>query len=291
MDDLGRYDTEVIGSGSPLLFLPAGGFSGNEGLTLAEALADDFEVHLLDLPGFGRSEGLKGRVTSLELADWVNGYIVEAGLGLVHVSGHSLGGAVALAFAAHYPEKLERLVLLDAGHKPFPRVPLQEYGAFGLVVPLLNVIYRILGPAAVRKIEAKFITDKAAEPISEEQFKAFCTQTGLPERDEVCRALDAPAKLGPGGMNLLFGYYNLDMSRLMSMLRVPTLLVYADFIGVDTKEAELTKSAVASLQQDRLPVTFQSVPGGHFVHWSPEFPLERVRQFLLSTQGASSYEA
>src|SRR6266699_3228412 len=34
------------------------------------------------------------------------------------VLGHSLGGFVALYFAAHYPDKLSKLVLVDAGATP-----------------------------------------------------------------------------------------------------------------------------------------------------------------------------
>lgn len=271
---------EVIGNGCPVIFLPAGGFTGEEGRSLAEALRDDFEVHLLDLPGFGRSEGINRVVTSEQLADWVNGYVETHRLGPVHVMAHSLGGAVSLAFATHYPEQVERLVLLDQGHKAFPRVPLKEYGVFGLVVPLLSGLYRLFGPRLVRKIETKVISDEGTSPVTEEQVKAFCAQTGLLERDEIRRALDAPAKLGRGGLNLLFGFYHLDVPQLMRSLQVPTLLVYGDFVELDDKEARLTRSAISDLQRHELPITYIRMTGGHFVHWNPAFPIEQVRQFL-----------
>lgn len=277
---LSRYVAEVIGSGPPLLFLPAGGFTGEEGRSLAELLRDDFEVHLIDLPGFGRSEGIREAVTSEQLADWVNGYIAEEGLGPVHVIAHSIGGAVAVAFATHYPDQVERLVLLDQGHKAFPRVPLKEYGAFGLAVPILSGLYRLLGPRPIQKIETKIVSDEASSPIAEEQFQAFCTQTGLPERDEIRRALNDPAKLGRGGLNLLFGFYHLDVPQLMRALQVPTLLIYGDFVGLDDREARLTRSAISELQRNELPITYIRMTGGHFVHWNPSFPIEQVRQFL-----------
>lgn len=277
---LGHYHAEVIGSGTPVLFLPAGGFTGEEGRSLAEALRNDFEVHLLDLPGFGRSEGIEQIVSSEQLADWVNDYVVTHRLGPVHVMAHSLGGTIGLAFAANYPEQVERLVLLDQGHKTFPRVPLREYGVLGLAVPLLSGLYRLFGPRLVRKIETKIISDNVSAPMPEEQVKAFCAQTGLTERDEIRRALDAPAKLGRGGLNLLFGFYQLAVPQLMRSLKVPTLLVYGDFVGLDDKEARLTKSAMMDLQRHELPITYIRMTGGHFVHWNPAFPIEQVRQFL-----------
>lgn len=277
---LGHYHAVVIGSGTPVLFLPAGGFTGEEGRSLAEALRNDFEVHLLDLPGFGRSEGIEQIVSSEQLADWVNDYVVTHRLGPVHVMAHSLGGTVGLAFAAHYPEQVERLVLLDQGHKTFPRVPLREYGVLGLAVPLLSGLYRLFGPRLVRKIETKIISDNVSAPMPEEQVKAFCAQTGLTERDEIRRALDAPARLGQGGLNLLFTFYHLDVPQLMRSLQVPTLLIYGDFVGLDDKEARLTKSAIMDLQRHELPITYIRMTGGHFVHWNPAFPIEQVRQFL-----------
>lgn len=145
-----------------------GGFTGEEGRSLAESLQDDFEVHLLDLPGFGRSEGMEQTVTSKLLADWVNGYIVTHRLGPVHVIAHSLGGAVALAFATHYPKQVERLVLLDEGHKAFPRVPFKEYGVLGLGVPILSGLYRLLGQQLVEKIERKVVSEKPTQSLSDE---------------------------------------------------------------------------------------------------------------------------
>ncbi|WP_215114814.1 alpha/beta hydrolase [Exiguobacterium sp. s70] len=275
-----HYYAEVMGNGCPVIFLPAGGFTGEEGRSLAEALRDDFEVHLLDLPGFGRSEGIEQIVSSEQLADWVNDYVVTHRLGPVHVMAHSLGGTVGLAFAMHYPKQVERLVLLDQGHKAFPRVPLREYGVFGLVVPLLSGLYRLFGPRLVRKIETKIISDNVSAPMPEEQVKAFCAQTRLTERDEIRRALDAPARLGQGGLNLLFTFYHLDVPQLMRSLQVPTLLIYGDFVGLDDKEARLTKSAMMDLQRHELPITYIRMTGGHFVHWNPAFPIEQVRQFL-----------
>ncbi len=272
----------MIGSGTPILFLPAGGFTGEEGRSLAEKLRDDFEVHLLDLPGFGRSEGIRQVVDAKQMADWVNDYVVTHRLGSVHVIGHSLGGAVALAFAVHYPEQVKRLVLLDQGHKAFPRVPLKEYGIFGLLVPLLSGISRLLGPRVVERIERKMVSDERAQPISDERFQMFCTKTGLTERDEIRRALDAPAKLGQGGLNLLFGFYRLDVPTFTRSLQVPTLLVYGDFIGLDDKEARLTQSAILDLREHELPITYIRMTGGHFVHWNPAFPIEQVLQFLHS---------
>jgi pimeloyl-ACP methyl ester carboxylesterase len=48
------------------------------------------------------------------LADW----LVAEGLPKAHVAGHSLGGAVAARLAARHPDRLDRLVLIDAAIRP-----------------------------------------------------------------------------------------------------------------------------------------------------------------------------
>ena len=78
-----------------------------------EALAQDFEVLTVDLPGFGASP--PARTASLDLwADEVD-ELVEAIVGNrpVAVAGLSMGGYVALRLAERHPERLEGLILAD----------------------------------------------------------------------------------------------------------------------------------------------------------------------------------
>lgn len=277
----------TAGQGDPVLFLPAGGFSGNEGQLIADQLTSSYTVHLLDLPGFGKSKGLGGHLTSRELAEWVNSYVEAHSIEKVHLIGHSLGGAIALAFAVHFPSKVHCLILLDQGHKSFPRIPTSEYGPLGLAFPVLNMLHRLFGRSLIATLESLFIRDKTSyqgRELSEDQLSSFCTRATIPKSDYVRLALATPAHLSYGGLNLFFGYYNLNLPEMMNRLTVPTLLIYADFCDVSVKEAELTANSIDLLQNRDLPVTYHRVPGGHFVHWSPDFPIETVQMFLGVTK-------
>jgi pimeloyl-ACP methyl ester carboxylesterase len=78
-------------------------------------LARDSHVIALDLPGFGSSESLPQGHDFDALAGAIEQVLAQlAGTRRVQVVGHSLGGAVALHFAHRYPDRLERLVLVDA---------------------------------------------------------------------------------------------------------------------------------------------------------------------------------
>ena len=79
-------------------------------------LARNLRVIVPDLPGFGESEkpsparyayGLEAFVESLV------DLVATLGVGRVSVCGHSMGGAVALMLAAHHPDLVEKLILVD----------------------------------------------------------------------------------------------------------------------------------------------------------------------------------
>jgi pimeloyl-ACP methyl ester carboxylesterase len=78
---------------------------------------DSYRTYTVDLPGFGESRGVRwSRLDDIadRLADW----LVDEGLSHAHIAGHSLGGAVAAQLAARHPDRIDRLVLVDAAIRP-----------------------------------------------------------------------------------------------------------------------------------------------------------------------------
>jgi pimeloyl-ACP methyl ester carboxylesterase len=68
---------------------------------VAPALAAEYDVIALDLPGFGESPPLPGAaVTPEDYADAVIALLDELGLASPHVAGNSLGGGIALVLGA-----------------------------------------------------------------------------------------------------------------------------------------------------------------------------------------------
>lgn len=77
------------------------------------ALQRDYRVIALDLPGFGQSGQPAGRYSPVNYARVLNWLLGELDLDSAAIFGHSMGGAVALRFAASYPERVERLILVS----------------------------------------------------------------------------------------------------------------------------------------------------------------------------------
>jgi len=72
------------------------------------------EVYALDLPGHGHSPGA-GRNTITAYAQVLNAFADTLALPPFVLAGHSMGGAIALAFALDYRERLAGLVLVGTG--------------------------------------------------------------------------------------------------------------------------------------------------------------------------------
>src|SRR5215208_4488739 len=104
---------EVVGSGPPLILLHGLSGSGRWWGRNVPVFARSFRTYAVDLPGFGGSRPVRwSRLDDIadRLADWLE----DEGLPKAHVAGHSLGGAVAARLAARHPDRVDRLVLVDA---------------------------------------------------------------------------------------------------------------------------------------------------------------------------------
>lgn len=98
---------EVRGSGAPLVLLHGWAMHGGVFAPLAERLGADFELHLVDLPGHGRS---RDSAVALEPEAVVDA--VAARVPVAPWLGWSLGGMFALRAAAMRPEAVPGLVMV-----------------------------------------------------------------------------------------------------------------------------------------------------------------------------------
>jgi 3-oxoadipate enol-lactonase len=104
---------ESFGGGEPLVLVHAFPLDGRMWTATARSLADRCRVLVPDMRGFGASD-LGGSEPSIaDMADDVAALLDSLGLPRASVGGLSMGGYVALAFAARHRSRLERLILAD----------------------------------------------------------------------------------------------------------------------------------------------------------------------------------
>lgn len=70
------------------------------------------EVHALDLPGFGRSEGPRDVLSVADLADWVIDWIAAERISKCHIIGNSLGCEIAAYIAVKAPERVSTVTMI-----------------------------------------------------------------------------------------------------------------------------------------------------------------------------------
>lgn len=107
------------GSGPAVVLLHGYGESGDMWSPLAADLARDRTVIVPDLRGLGRSSKPAGGFDKKTQAADVAGVLDALKVRQADVVAHDIGNMVAFQFAALYPERISRLVLIDA---PVPGV-------------------------------------------------------------------------------------------------------------------------------------------------------------------------
>lgn len=81
-------------------------------IPLAERLAARHEVHAVDLPGFGRSQGPPQTLSIPQLAEDLIAWMAEARIERAHLVGNSLGCEIAAHVAVKAPEHVTSLTLI-----------------------------------------------------------------------------------------------------------------------------------------------------------------------------------
>ena len=126
------------------------------------ALCRDFHVLSLDQRGRGDSDWAKDGDYSTEayVAD-LDGFCQALGLDSFVLCGHSMGGRNSMSFASQFPQKLQKLIIVDVGPSMDPRggerirqeivnVP-EEFDSFEAVVQYMNAQNRFASDAVMRR--------------------------------------------------------------------------------------------------------------------------------------------
>ena len=107
------------GSGPAVVLLHGYGETGDMWAPLAVELARDHTVIVPDLRGLGLSSKPPGGFDKKTQAEDVAGVMTALNVAQADVVAHDIGNMVAFQFAARHPERVRRLVLIDA---PIPGV-------------------------------------------------------------------------------------------------------------------------------------------------------------------------
>lgn len=180
---------------------------------LVSELAEQYHVVTFDLPGFGRSSKQNFLYSPKYYADFVQWAVQRYVKGKPHtVLGHSLGGGVALCYAALYPENLRRLILVDAS----------------------GVIHRqALSQHIVRNMSKKHegitkLSTKLFGEIMRHSLGSLESNSSSEWVDKILHSEDLRIKILDGNSQKIAGLAlaNFDFSTLLAQIRVPAFIIW-----------------------------------------------------------------
>lgn len=162
-----QVHASVMGDGPDVVLIH--GSSGNlrdMSFALAPALAKNYRVIMIDRPGLGYTHRINDSgATITQQADLLRRAAAQLGAERPIVVGHSYGGAVALAWAVHFPQALSALVPVAAPAMPWdtPLDPLYRVTSSWLGSRL--VVPAITAYAPDSRVEAALKDVFAPQPV------------------------------------------------------------------------------------------------------------------------------
>lgn len=137
-----NYYYEVHGKGEPLLLLHGGLGNFDMFKPVLPLLAGARQVIGVDLHGHGRTALGDRDISLVDMGRDMAGIVQHLGHETVDVLGYSMGSGVALQFAAQYPQKVRRLVLVSAAYSQdgyYPEMlPMQAQIGSGMLEMMKN---------------------------------------------------------------------------------------------------------------------------------------------------------
>lgn len=214
VNHINLHYVEYPGEGTPLLLIH--GLTANahafEGL-IAAGLNKDHHLYSVDLRGRGLSDHPAFCYTMQEHAEDILGLLDHLGLEKVILCGHSFGGLLSFYLAANYPERVEKLIILDAAARMNPNAA--EMLSFRL--SKLDVVYPSWEAYLEEVKAAPYNTfwDEAMLPYYEADVKP-AADGGITPRSNLVNIIEAS-----------MGVANTPWPELIDRVNVPVLLINA----------------------------------------------------------------
>jgi esterase len=148
---------QIMGSGQPLVILHGLFGSSDNWRGIAKQLAEHAAVIAVDLRNHGKSPHSSQQNYDVMVEDLVE-LFNDLGLDKANIIGHSIGGKVAMAFTARYPERVNQLVVVDIS----PRQSAEDSSHLAIFKALLAVdLSRYTRRSEVNELLSELLPDKA----------------------------------------------------------------------------------------------------------------------------------
>jgi pimeloyl-ACP methyl ester carboxylesterase len=265
----------VAGHGPTIVLLHGYAETSRMWRPLMPRLASSFTVIAPDLPGIGGSAIPNDGLDMTQAASRVHALVKQLGLGKAAVVGHDIGLMVAYAYAAQFPDEVERLVLMDAF------LP----GVDGWEAIYNNPAiwhFRFNGPTPEALVRGR---ERTYFEHFWNNFAADKTRS-LPEAD---RQAYATAYARPGRMRAAWAYFVSFQQAAKDFARLSQTKLTMPVLSIGGEKAN---GAALAQQLPLVATNHRSVTLPNTGHWmmeeSPQATMDALVAFLNPSAGAAS---
>ncbi len=234
------------------------------------ALAEKFKVYAIDLWGWGYSERLNEKEYSFEgYGKQIVGFMDALDIKKATLAGQSMGGGISVYVAAHHPERVERLILIDPAVIPYPMTMIGKIYQLPFIGEFMNAIP---GDALLKNnIRSVWFYDKK---------KAT---------DEYCQEVLQPLTIKGSSTGTMFILRNVlkdpyveKEANVLAKMSIPTLIIH----GREDKAVPLDRSEKLNVlwKKSKL-VVFEKA--GHSPHEEHPGKFNQLALEFLSSSGSS----
>jgi len=166
-----RISVTIEGQGPDIILIPGVASSRDVWSGLAKQLSETHRLHLVQIAGFAGQPAItdQNNLVAAPAAEAINEYIQRQQLTAPVIIGHSLGGEVALMIAARHPERVGRVMVVDA--LPFYSLLFSPDATVAAVKPRADAFHAAMMAAPDNQAEAmqsaaiaRLVKDETARP-------------------------------------------------------------------------------------------------------------------------------
>jgi pimeloyl-ACP methyl ester carboxylesterase len=219
--------------GRKIVFVHGEGGNGASWHHQIDALAGKHSPVAFDFPGHGRSAGVEGLMSIREYADFLAHFMDALKFQSAVIAGWSMGGAVAMEFALHYPARVEALILIATAAK------------FAIPHDRVQQLWAVM----MGRAPQAFVTDEFSSKTVQQNFNVVREMwMEQVKTDPRVRYTDTRA------------CQDADLTAALSAIKKPTLILCGEAGTATIKDAELIKEKIQGARFAVVPDAGTMIP-------------------------------
>ena len=262
-----NLNVQVSGSGPKIILIPGLASSGEVWDETVAELSENYECHVLTLPGFGKNPAADLSAGFLSTMEGLITDYIQVQDEPVILIGHSLGGFLSLRLSRNIPDKIEKTIIVDS--YPFYSAAFNPAATEENMTPMANQMKSMI----LAQTPEEYLTGQQSSiPVMTSNSEKLPIAVEWSMQSDRNTTADA-----------MYELMTTDYRDELNEVQTPILVLGAWYAG---KNYGMTKASVRKTFENQYQlaqnVQIELAPTAHhFIMWdNPEWFIEQVNGFL-----------